>query len=392
MNRERISFLFLNLGHLYDHMFMALYALVVVVLVKEFDQSYSALLPLSTPGFVAFGAGALPAGWLADRWSRPGMLIVFFIGIGAASIVTGLARTPFEIAGGLFAIGLFASIYHPVGIAMVVEGRERIGKPLGINGVFGNLGFSAAFLIAGAMLDYVNWRAAFIAPGLLAIATGFAYAGFARRGAVSAKEKPKAAGDLPDRATLIRIFALIAATTIFGGLIFHATTVSLPKVFDERLGALSTSALGIGSAAAAIFLIAAFTQIVVGHLIDNYRIRPVYLAVAGLQIPLYLLAIGLAGTPLLIVTLAFMMLVFGNIPINDAIVARNTAPAVRSRVYALKYVLTLTIGAVAVPMVAFLHAREGFDGLFVALAIFASGIVAAILLLLRERAVPAPAE
>src|SRR3546814_20308334 len=89
---------------------------------------------------MAVGAGALPSGWLGDRWSRNGMIAIFFIGIGAASIVTGFASTPFQIGAGLLLIGAFASIYHPVGIAMVVDGPpERVGRRLGVNGVYGNM-------------------------------------------------------------------------------------------------------------------------------------------------------------------------------------------------------------------------------------------------------------
>lgn len=385
MLRDRVAFLFLNLGHLYDHMFMALYSLVVVVMVTEFNMTYAEMLPLATPGFIAFGAGALPAGWLADRWSRPGMLTVFFLGIGSASILTGLASTPLQIGLGLFGIGLFASIYHPVGIPMVVEGRDKIGRALGINGVFGNLGFSVAFVVAGAMMDYINWQAAFIVPGAVSIATGLAYMAFTRGGAVSRVEKPRPVGDLPDRRGMIRVLALIALTTSFGGVIFHATTVSLPKVFDERVPELSVSALGIGSTAALIFLLAAFAQILVGGMIDRYRMKTVYLVVAGFQIPLFLIALSLTGMPMLIISLCFMLLVFGVIPINDAIVARNTTPAVRGRVYAMKYVLSLTVGAVAVPLVAFMHGTGGFSGLFVVLSLCAAAIVATILFLMHER-------
>jgi len=389
MLRDRIAFLFLNMGHLYDHMFMALYSLVVVVMVKEFDMTYAEMLPLATPGFIAFGGGAMIAGWLADRWSRPGMLVIFFIGIGASSIMTGLASTPLQIGLGLFAIGVFASIYHPVGIPMVVEGRDKIGRALGVNGVFGNLGFSVAFVVAGALMDYISWHAAFIVPGIVAIATGLAYMAFAKRGPVTLKEKARATDAPLDRRAMLRVLLLIALTTSFGGIIFHATTVSLPKVFDERVPALSISALGIGSTAATIFLFAAFAQIVVGHMIDRYRMKTVYLVVAGLQVPLFLVAFNLTGTSLLLASFVFMLLVFGNIPINDAIVARNTTPAVRSRVYAMKYVLSLTIGAVAVPMVAFLHGFSGFSGLFVALALCAAAIMVTIMVLMRERVFPA---
>ena len=79
MNRTR--FIFLNIGHAYDHLFMLLFPTAVLSLHGQFEGSYSELLLLATPGFIAFAAGAIPAGWLADRWSRSGMMAIFFIGI-----------------------------------------------------------------------------------------------------------------------------------------------------------------------------------------------------------------------------------------------------------------------------------------------------------------------
>ena len=178
MNRPR--FFFLNLGHFYDHLFMMLFFTVVLSLEEEFGRPWNELLWLATPGFVAFAAGAIPAGWLADRWSRSGMMAVFFVGIGSAAILTGLARTPFEIAIGIFFIGLFASIYHPVGIAMVVQGRDKVGKLLGINGVWGNMGIAAAAFVAAAFVEAISWRAAYFVPGAVAVLTGLVYMWAAR--------------------------------------------------------------------------------------------------------------------------------------------------------------------------------------------------------------------
>jgi len=176
VGRARSGELFLNIGHALDHLFLLIYPTVVLAMSPEFGRSYSEMLPLALGGFIAFGAGSLPAGWLADHWSRRGMMIVFFIGIGAASILTGLTNTPWQIAAALTLVGLFGAIYHPVGIAMLVSGREKVGKVLGVNGVFGNLGVAFAALIAGALAYWVNWRAAFIVPGLLSIAVGIAFA------------------------------------------------------------------------------------------------------------------------------------------------------------------------------------------------------------------------
>ena len=151
MSRDRARFLFLNVGHAYDHLFMLLFPTVVLVLEREWNRPFSELLPYALGGFIAFGLGALPAGLLGDRWSRPHMMTIFFLGIGGASILTGMAAGPWGLAAGLTLIGLFASIYHPVGVAMVVQGVENVGLRLGVNGVAGNLGVAAAALTAGAL-------------------------------------------------------------------------------------------------------------------------------------------------------------------------------------------------------------------------------------------------
>ena len=147
-SRQQLDFLFLNLGHFLDHLFMLIFATVAALkLTNDWGMSYAELIPYATPGFIAFGLCALPAGWLADKWSREGMMTLFFFGIGIASMLTAMASTPMEIGAGLFLIGVFGAIYHPVGLAMVVQGRTRTGIPLAINGIFGNMGVASAALL-----------------------------------------------------------------------------------------------------------------------------------------------------------------------------------------------------------------------------------------------------
>ena len=195
MSRHRLNFLFLNLGHFLDHLFMLVFATVAALrLAEEWDMSYAALIPYATPGFVAFGVCAIPAGWMADKWSRAGMIIIFFIGIGVSSILTALADSPVEIALGLLAMGVFAAIYHPVGIAMVIEGRRKTGLPIAINGVFGNLGVAAAALLTGYLIDTGGWRNAFVLPGAVSIGLGAAYAAFVWAGRGSLAVEPRGTG------------------------------------------------------------------------------------------------------------------------------------------------------------------------------------------------------
>jgi MFS family permease len=385
---NRLEFLFLNLGHFYGHLFILIYATVAaLVLPVAFDMSYAELIIYATPGFIAFGAFALPAGWLADRWSRRGMMIVFFLGIGASALLTSLASTPVEIGAGLFLIGVFAAIYHPVGITMVVEARPKnTGVALGINGVWGNMGVASAAIVAGLLIDISSWRAAFVAPGVAPIVTGLAYVFLCRpHGDAGSKQtggaKPAAA--LLDRRVLVTIFSIIALTTTLGSFIFQSMTFALPKVLEERLSGVYDSATAIGVATFCVFAIASMAQILIGHLVDRHSIRTVFAFVAGLQIPAYMLAVGLSGLPMLVGAVAFMLLIFGQIPINDALLSRITTPEYRSRIYAIKFVLSFSVAAAAIPLVALLHDTTGFDGMFIAMTAVAGMIFLCVLALPR---------
>ncbi len=393
MRRDRLNFLFLNVGHFFDHLFMLIFATVAALrLAHEWDMSYAALIPYATPGFVAFGICAIPAGWIADKWSREAMMAVFFVGIGASSIATALADSPLGIALGLFAIGVFAAIYHPVGLALVVEGREKTGVPLAVNGVFGNLGVAAAALLTGFLIDTGGWRNAFVLPGIVSIGFGVAYAVFIRAGRV---ERPVSGpGDAPartatsgasplDRAVFARVLAIVVFSTAIGGLIFQSTTFALPKVFEERLAGLAGSATEIGGYAFLVFAVAALAQIVVGYLVDRHPVRTVFAFVAGLQAVFFAVMYQLTGLAALVVAFAFMLVVFGQIPINDVLVGRIASNAWRSRLYAIRYIVTFSVMASTLPVIAGIHASWGFSALFVVMAVAAGGILAAVLMLPR---------
>ena len=175
MNRAATVIGFINAGHFIDHYAMLVFAAAVIVMGPALGISYGELLPYATPGFVAFGAGSLLTGWLGDRWGRRHMLVVFYLGIGAAMILVGLARTPLQLGGALLAVGLFASIYHPVGTAMLIAHADKLGRQVGINGLWGNLGVASSAVVTGAIAQYLGWRYAFIAPGLMTIGIGIAF-------------------------------------------------------------------------------------------------------------------------------------------------------------------------------------------------------------------------
>lgn len=392
MGSKRLTFFFLNLGHAYDHLFMLIFPNAVIAMTADLGASYGELLSLAVCGFLAFGAGALPSGWLGDRWSRRGMMIAFFIGIGAASIATGFAGGPISIALGLLSIGIFASIYHPVGIAMVAENATNLGREIGVNGVYGNLGIAVAGISTGFLVDGFGWRAAFIIPGIIAVATGVVYALLPAPASSGAPKKQSSRPAGVSESDQIRVFALMVVVTIFSGVIFNATSIGMPKIFDERLGSLAPNASSLGSWIFVVFTLAAVAQIVVGRMLDRYPVKQVFLFVAFCQIPMLMLATSAVGLNMLFAGIGIMLLVFGQIPISDTIVARFTTDAWRSRVYAVKYLLALGVSATAVPLVAGLHEWSGgFQAVFVTLAAMAVIVFSTILFMPGSRPAPVPA-
>lgn len=398
MSAERARLLFLNFGHGVDHFFMLVFATAVIGMEGAFGMSYGELLIYATPGFILFGAASIPAGWLGDRWSRNAMLTVFFIGIGAASILTGLAETPLQLGMGLALIGLFAAIYHPVGIPMVVQGAKNVGWRVGVNGVWGNMGVAAAPIVTAFIAATWGWREAFIVPGLISVLCGFGFWVFVRSGRCVAPTEaaPARKKGIGFRAGWQRVLGTVAIVTMVGGFIFNSTTVSLPKVFDVRMGDMLEGLIGVGALAAVVYAVASFAQLVVGRAVDRYPVRPILVTVVSCQLVLLFVVAQADGWFLFGAALLMMAFVFGQIPIADTLITRYTPDAWRGRVFSVKYILNLGVSAFAVPSIAVLYMREGgFETLFTVLGIGAVVMtITAVVLLARvgERPEPAPAE
>jgi MFS family permease len=388
--RERLHFLLLNVGHFLDHLFTLIFATVAALaLHREWGLGYGELLKYAAPGFFAFGVFALPAGWLADKWSREGMMGVFFVGIGLSSIATAFARTPLEIGIGLFVIGVFAAIYHPVGLALVVEKWKNTGMRIAVNGVWGNLGVASAALITGYFIDHGGWRVAFVVPGIISIVVGIVYTALVwpeimapRSRALSRASSRTLPADL--RALLFRVSMIVFLTTAVSSIVFQSTTFALPKVFDERLGGIALSATVIGQLAFLVFALASIGQLIVGHLLDRLGPRTVFIGAAAIQVVFFASMPGLADWAALGCALIFMLAAFGQIPINDYMIGRLAEGEWRARVYGMRYVISFTALAATLPLIAFVYETWGFDMLFRVLAVSAAVILCAVAMLPRR--------
>jgi MFS transporter, FSR family, fosmidomycin resistance protein len=387
---------FSNVGHTLDHTLTLLYPTVVLALEREWGLGFNELMALMIAGQILFGAGALPAGWLGDRWSMLGMMVVYFLGIGLACIATGFARNPFEVALGLAVTGLFASIYHPVGMAWLVRAAENRGRALGVNGMFGAFGVALGPIVAAACTDFISWRAAFILPGALTVLIGLALLvawrlGYVADNAGAARTRPE---PQPSNADVKRAFLVMTLTMTCVGLIGNTFMVILPKLFQERLtGIVGDGTFGVGALVTTVFFIAAFAQYAGGRLADRIGMRRIYLASFLLQAPILFAAGFLESWPLLIVAVAMVFINIGSLPSENGLIAHFTPPDWRGAAYGAKFVLALGVSGMAIPIAAEIYtATGGFTLLFVLLAACAAIVAFGAWLLPDDRHTPMAAQ
>ena len=362
------AIIFSNVGHGFSHMFTVLYATAVLYLPKVFDLPYGELLGLSSLGLVLFGVGALPAGWLGDRWSQIGMMAIFFIGIGFGAIVVGLATGPERLFIGLTLIGLFASIYHPVGIAWVVAWANKQGIALGINSVFGNAGIAIAPVFVGLMIDYVTWRAAFIIPGVLSIFVGAGLLLVWRAGWIRDVTKDRTPTDVPDSSAFVRVFIVLTITMTCTGIVYIGVTNTMPKLLEMGLSAsLAASYTEIGVFVGIISGLASLSSIFGGWMADRYSARSIYIIFWALQIPILFSIGSLTDLSLLVVTLLVMIFMLAFSAAENMLVAQYTPFRWRAVAYGAKYVLALGVGGLTVHLAGWLFDRNGNFGVLFAL-------------------------
>jgi MFS family permease len=358
-HETRLAIRFLNWAHAIDHYVMLIFPTVVIGLEAVYGRPYAELIALGTASFVAFGVFSLPAGWLADRWSRRNMMALFFVGCGLSLAGAALAPNLYTLAAALFVLGMFAAIYHPVGMAMLIEASQARGRTLAFNGVCGNLGVSLAAGISALLATWLGWRGAFLIPAVFLFAVAVLYVWLTPDDGHHVKSRKKVAA-VPLTARLaVVLFGLFIVIALTAGTTFNLLTIALPKIIDERL-AQHVPLLLAGSVATAVLVCGGIAQLCVGRLVERFSAHGMFTVITGLGFVGNLWAAYADGLALMVALAIAIAAIYGQVTVNDMVLARYTADAWRGRVYAVRYFLVFISAAVAVGMISLLHERGGF--------------------------------
>jgi MFS family permease len=363
---------FLNWGHLLDHYVLLIYPTVILGLQAFDGRPYGDLLKLSWMGFTAFGLLALPCGWIADHWSRRNMIAIYFFGTGVATAAVGLASSFTVLAVALCAVGVFAAIYHPVGLPTLVDTAVNRARTMSWNGVCGNVGVSIASGITGLIVFALGWRAAFFVPAVVFIVTGILYVWFVPDDGRRQAPRPTAHAVVLNRRLMITVVSLFMVLALFSGLVFNCLTITLPKIVDARIGGDVPIAL-VGTIATSVFICGAIAQVSMGRLVERIAPHVVMSGIAIAQLVAMLLVTHLTGWTLLPALALAVGAIYAQVTVGDFILARYTPSAWRGRVYSLRFFLIFTTAGPAVWAIGRLWDRGGAD-----LVLFVTAIIAAL--------------
>ncbi len=352
-NDSKLTVTYAALGHLLMHMFAAFYFVIVLAIEDDWKLSYDELLNLWFLGSLLVGLGALPAGWISDRWSRSGMIAIMFIGLGISSLLCGLSGNKVSLFISLSLLGLFCAIYHPAGISWVVNTSKETGKALGFNNIFGGVGIGLGAFFAGVLIEQFNWQAAFMLPGLISLVVGLSLTYHLKSGKISLKNiSSEQFKDNPEKNQMLKIAIIMLLSITCLSFVYQILQTSLPKTIDIRLtDSLDLSTSDIGYIVAAIYIVSGLMNYVGGILTDKYSEKLIYsIGIVG-QGLLLLLIVSLSNYWLIAISLAIVAFNSSVLPAENLLLAKFSPEKYQSLVYGIKFIVSFTVGPIALIMI-----------------------------------------
>ncbi len=376
--------LLLNLGHAMDHWVLAIFLYTVSVIAGVWGTDWKELTPYAFGASFMFGAGSIVSGKLGDHWGRRAMMVIFFAGLGLSCLVIALCQNKWQIGLALTLMGAFASIYHPVGIPMLVQRAEKPGFVIGVNGLVGNLGIAIGASLSVLLATRYGWQMAYIVPAIVSLIAAVLFGIYVPQEQEAPAKRKSKVNDLPPD-VMAKVFLIMTCAAASGSIVFNFTTNGNGEMLKARIAELAADPWLLSIVLFGVFTVASLAQLVVGALIDRYPLKTIYLPVLICQVPLFVLAAYAEGWALIAVTTLFMIFVFGAIPFTDAMIVRYVDDRLRSRVTGMRLAIGFGVSSLVTAAIGPSVKAAGFPTLLMVLGGVAACTVLAISFLPSER-------
>jgi MFS family permease len=244
---------------------------------------------------------------------------------------------------------------------MLISNVDKLGKEMGINGVWGNFGVASSALVTGVINEYFGWRAAYWMPGIACLVVGYFFIRAVPKSADSISKKSAVGTARVPKSVMAWVVASLIITIIASSITFNSVTVALPKIFQERLSNLTSNTAALGTITFLVYLFGALAQYIIGHLLDKYSLKNVFLPLALAIVPALFWASTVTDYGLIVLAIVIIAAVFGQVTVNDTMLGKYTVDEWRGRAYSARYFLGFTAAGLSVGLVSILYNQGGFD-------------------------------
>ena len=154
----------LTFSHFGHDLCLGLLPALIPFLRNALDLNYLQAGGLLAALMITVGFSQFLGGWLGDRFPRRLLVAIGMCGVGMCSFVVGLSGSYFILIFVFIAMGIFAGLYHPSGVALLFDGVEsnRRGRAVAYHMVGGSVGYLIAPLLGGFIATVLGWQAAFM--------------------------------------------------------------------------------------------------------------------------------------------------------------------------------------------------------------------------------------
>lgn len=352
--------------HALVHVYELSFASVEQLVGTEFGVGTGVTGWLGTCLRLPFGLCAILAGWLADRFGAKRLLLVYLVGASGAALLAWLAPNLGALFLAMFTLGMFASIYHPAGVALISHETtpENRTMALGYHGILGSAGIAAGpFLAALVLATEASWRQYYLVltvPGvLLAVLLSLRLSHGRGNASASGPQPPPGDGEDGSRWDC---YALLILSATLSGFVYAAVLTFLPRYLGGSgldltgitdrflglvgLGGTTVSPVSVGNfLTGVVLMLGIFGQYTSGRIARPTTLEPL-MAFGFFATAPCLLWMGLAdGLTRVWAAALFAPLFFMHQPLFNSLVAKYVPRRRRSLAYGLSFTVGFGVGS-----------------------------------------------